>query len=309
MSPNTHETPTASWRQNELKKGHAYLAVRQRVSQMLIATAVMLLIGCSTEASVSVSVPDAVLIGGTQPLVVGDSFPLTATVTAKGAVVAGPVVWTSSNPSVAAISSSGLVRAFARGTTTLSATSGPVSSTAALSVIGVRSVIVTPETVDVPIGVSSTLRTLVDADAGVSAPVTWFSRNPNIATVSAAGAVTGVALGTAIITATARGTEGASVVTVTPPPPAIAAINLAPLSLRTGQTIQLGTNWVIRANSSVSVTYSYRSSHEWFARVSSSGLATGVSSGFAILTLTAIGTGIGVTPTTVTRTVQVSVSP
>ncbi len=71
---------TATGQPNDLRKGPAYFAVRPRVSPIPIAKAAMLLIGCSTEASVSVPAPDAVRIGGTPSIVVGDSFPLTATV-------------------------------------------------------------------------------------------------------------------------------------------------------------------------------------------------------------------------------------
>jgi uncharacterized protein YjdB len=276
---------------------------------MLLTAAVMFLVGCATETSVSVPIPDTVLIGGAQPLAVGDSTQLTVTVTAKGAVIASPVLWTSTNPSVAAIGSGGILRAFARGTTTISATAGPVSSTAVLSVIGVRSVTVTPVTVTIPIGGTTLLTTLVDPDPGVSAPVTWGSRNPSVATVSAAGAVTGVAVGTVAITATARGTEGASVVTVIPPPPAISNLtSFGSVGVQVGRTVQVVPS-VVRANSSVSVGYSYQSSDQRTAIISSSGVVTGVSAGNAVVTITASGVGVGVIPTILTFTIPVRVSP
>ena len=321
MSVHSHEMPTATERRNPHPKGYGFFEVRPRVRQMLSATAVMLLIGCASETSVAVPVADAVRINGAQPLVVGDSSTLTATVTAKGAVIARPVAWTSSDPSVAAISSSGFVRAIARGSTIISATSGPVSSSATLTVLGVRSVIVTPAAVAIPITGGFFLTTRVDADAGVSAPVTWVSGNPNVATVSADGSVTGVALGTAIITATARGAVGTALVTVTPPPPpplppAISSrLNPGTLyfidNLRVGQTVQLVDNWVVRTNSGVTVTYSYRSSDERAARISDSGLvsAVGASSGVVVLTITASGTGVGVNPNTILLALRLAILP
>jgi len=49
--------------------------------------------------------------------------------------------------------------------------------------------------------------------------VTWTTSNAAVATVSASGFVTGVAQGTATITATSEGKSGTSTITVTAPPP------------------------------------------------------------------------------------------
>src|SRR3989442_11982905 len=48
---------------------------------------------------------------------------------------------------------------------------------------------------------------------------TWASSNPALATVSATGVVTGVAVGPATIMATAGGEKRTAAVTVPPPPP------------------------------------------------------------------------------------------
>src|SRR2546430_7824291 len=54
-----------------------------------------------------------------------------------------------------------------------------------------------------------------------SRTVTWVSNNNPAGTVSSSGLVTGVATGTALITATSEGKTGSAMIAVgTPPPPA-----------------------------------------------------------------------------------------
>src|SRR2546430_14357266 len=54
-----------------------------------------------------------------------------------------------------------------------------------------------------------------------SRTVTWVSNNTPAGTVSSSGLVTGVATGTALITATSEGKTGSAMIAVgTPPPPA-----------------------------------------------------------------------------------------
>src|SRR5207245_4219964 len=75
--------------------------------------------------------------------------------------------------------------------------------------------------------------------------VTWGSSNTAVALVSAGGLVTGVATGTAAITATSEGKSGTATVTVTtlpPPPPApVASVIVSPASASrpVGGTVQL----------------------------------------------------------------------
>ena len=80
---------------------------------------------------------------------------------------------------------------------------------------------VTPDSLELGIGQTGKLDAVaVDSDgvAYVGAPSSWASQNTAAATVSADGVVTGVAVGTAIITATAGGFTASATVTVAPPP-------------------------------------------------------------------------------------------
>jgi hypothetical protein len=77
-----------------------------------------------------------------------------------------------------------------------------------------------PESLTVDVGQQTSLRAFpIDADSAfvASKHVEWSSDQPGVATVDPQGSVTGVALGSATISATADGIQGQAVVTVSPP--------------------------------------------------------------------------------------------
>lgn len=75
---------------------------------------------------------------------------------------------------------------------------------------------VTPETASVDVGDTTNI-TATLAPAGATDTVTWESSDPEVATVSASGVVTGVAAGTATITAKVRTFTDTATITVTEP--------------------------------------------------------------------------------------------
>src|SRR5262249_22031974 len=109
----------------------------------------------------------------------------------------------------------------AAGMATITATSEGKSGTSIITVssIPVASVTVAPASASVQAGNTSQL-TATPKDAGGTPlsgrVVTWSSDNTAAATVNTSGRVTGVAAGTATITATCEGKTGTSTVTVTP---------------------------------------------------------------------------------------------
>lgn len=118
------------------------------------------------------------------------------------------VTWLSSDPSVATIDQdTGELEALAVGTTTITATSvedPTVSNTLELEVLAatVVSVVVTPDVLPLEVDESGQLVAEVTAFGGADESVEWSSDDEAVATVDAAGLVTGVAPGTATITAT-----------------------------------------------------------------------------------------------------------
>src|SRR2546426_4351491 len=100
--------------------------------------------------------------------------------------------------------------------------------------VSVASVTVSPATTSVTVGATIQL-TATAKDANGTAlsgrTVTWATSNAAAATVSASGLVTGVAAGSATITATSEGQSGTATVTVTNVPVAAVTVSPAAVSL------------------------------------------------------------------------------
>src|SRR5947208_7188386 len=135
------------------------------------------------------------------------------------------------------------------GNYTVTATTHPgnVSDAASATVTcpgTVTSVSVTPPAPSVAPGQTVQLTAnALDASGNVLTgwTMSWSSSNPGIATVNSSGLVTGVATGSATITATSGGQSGSAAVTVTGQPPVPAAsVTVRPTaaSLQVGQTTQ-----------------------------------------------------------------------
>src|SRR5262245_62170670 len=91
----------------------------------------------------------------------------------------------------------------------------------------------------------ATLQAVVKDSSGTvltGRTVTWSSSSTAIASVNATGLVSGVAAGSATITATSEGHNGTSAITVTAnPPAAVASVTVSPAStsIAVGSTQQL----------------------------------------------------------------------
>lgn len=140
-------------------------------------------------------------------LTVGNQSTLIATVLPTNATNKS-VNWYSSNPSVATVSSNGVVTALAAGTATITVTTveGSFSASCTVNVsapvIPVTGVRVNPITLFLHEGgPTATLTTTVEPSNATNKAVTWSSSNPSIATVNN-GVVTPVGQGTATITVT-----------------------------------------------------------------------------------------------------------
>ncbi len=125
----------------------------------------------------------------------------------------------------------------------------------------------------------------------VSTTFDWSSSNSSFATVNQSGLVTGVALGSVTITATASGTSisGTHSVTVTAPLP-VSSVVVSPGSatLLEDFTQQLSADpRDANGNTVATATVSWTSSNGAVATVNSTGLVTGIVAGSATITATA----------------------
>ncbi len=169
------------------------------------------------------SIASVVVSPASASVPVGQTLQLTGTPEdANGNPLSGRTIsWSSGNSAVATVNGNGLVTGVAAGATTITATSEGTSGTAAVTVtsVPVASVTVSPATVSLQPGQTQQL-TATPKDAGGNAlsgrMVTWASGSTAVATVSGSGLVSGVAAGSATITATSEGKSGSASVTVTP---------------------------------------------------------------------------------------------
>ena len=222
---------------------------------------------------------------------------LTATVDATPASADKSVTWSSSTPSVAIVSESGLVTAVAQGTATITATSNldntksgtcSVTVNAPAASIPVTAIALNKQATTIVIGDSETLTiNYTPADANTGKAVAWTSNNTSVATVDNSGKVTGVSAGSATITATSTtdNTITASCV-VTVQAVAVTGVSINPTSanLQIGGSTDL-TYTILPANAT-DKSVSWSSSNTAVATVNNNGHVSAVAAGTATITVT-----------------------
>ena len=185
---------------------------RKTYTRSLAFVGLTLLAACG-DGSSSVTPPPAVVVSrielsaATTALTPPQTVQLSAVArTASGTVVGSALpVWSSTAPGIATVNASGLVTAVAAGSATIRATVGSVSGTLDVTVTSgagvLATVVVNAQDLTIQLG-QLTQATVSGRDAlGGTASlgtrvVTWSTSNAAIATISTAGVVTGVGVGT-----------------------------------------------------------------------------------------------------------------
>ena len=225
---------------------------------------------------------------------VGATVQLTATVYDENndVIEDATVAWESDDTSVATVSTSGLVTAVARGTPTITATSGDKSKTASITVdLPAARIDVDPSSHTLTsVGATKQLTvTVYDANNDIitGAAVTWESGDTNVATVNANGLVTAVADGSTNITATSGGESDSATITVDLPDGSIEIDPSSATLTAVADTVQL-TATVYDANDDIvsGATVTWTSGTTSVATVSASGLVTAVARGSTTITAT-----------------------
>ena len=219
---------------------------------------------------------------------------------AQGNVLARTAAWSSSDPVVATVSSTGVITANRIGTATITAVVDGVSATLRIEVIPSTpaGLSLSAALTSVPVGETIVLSALVrDAQGNqLARGITWVSSAPAVATVSAAGLVTGVSLGTTTITASSAGVSAQLVITVTPSAVATIAITAPQTLLQPTQTTQSA---VVLKDAALNVltgrAIAYTSSNTAVATVNATGLITAVAGGTAQITAESEGKSAAVT--------------
>ena len=262
----------------------------------LAAVATGIAIACSTESTGpnTQGITDVVMTPDTVTLAIGDTGSIHAQpVNASGAHVNGQTLfWSTSDPTIATVSQTGLVTAVAVGAVNIDASTGGVSPShpARVFVVStpVSKVIVAPPAVTLRIGDALQFTdTTKDASGHVltGRTVVWSSSDTTIAPIDQAGLVLAKKLGTATITATSGKASGAASVTVSLVP--VKKIVIAPTS--PSVIVHDSTQLSATAEDSVGnvltgrvITWS--SSNTAVSTIDANGVATGVTVGVDTIT-------------------------
>jgi len=276
---------------------------------------------------------------------VGKTTQLTAQATDRnGRKLNRTVTWSSSDPTIASVSSSGVITALKTGTTTidasvLSVSGSLVSSDTLLSLstnngnggkklghakvtvtpLPVSSVLTSPATVSLGIGATAQVAATPLDSSGKPVSgytVTWSSANSAVATVSSTGLVKGVAFGSTSVIATVNGVQGSAAANIVPVGTAVPSVNPAFESLLTGQSAQVTAVLKDSTGNVISgATFTWATSNSSVAKVtpsssSSSATISAVGAGSASITATANGSKAAVSVVVnLVPVATVSVSP
>ncbi|MEO5825855.1 MAG: Ig-like domain-containing protein [Gemmatimonadales bacterium] len=215
---------------------------------------------------------------------------------AGGQVLAGrTVVWSSSDVSVATVSEVGVVTAIASGLATITATTDGVIGSAAVTVLPpvVSTVSLTTDRAYLSPGMSTTIMAVLrDARGGVlgGRGILWASRNPGVATVTAAGVVNGVTPGTTYIAAASE--RGSGLIRVTVSLPIVAALAVVPgnPTLALGRSASLAAVATTTADEVLrDLVVAWSTSDPAVATISAEGVVAAVAPGTATISAAAGG--------------------
>jgi len=265
----------------------------------------------------------AVTPKNTTDLYVGNTVNLIATIL-PDTTTDKSVVWSSSDKTIASVDAkTGVVTGVSiGGSVTITATSvalGTITGTASVSVVKtpVTGITVTPGTLGVVIGTPGYLNAVIDPITATIQTVDWLSSDQSVATVDANGVVTGVSAGNCTITGTSHDNSAVSQqvgVTVTSAIVLPLSLAVTPLSntIKVTETVNLTSTILPIDASNMNVTW--LSSDPTIAKVSTTGVVTGVSIGGPVtITATSVAdpTVFGSATVTVVKTpvTDISITP
>ena len=217
----------------------------------------------------------------------GQTETITATVYPSTANNTG-IIWTSSNTSVAKVSTNGVVTGIAQGSTTITATAKDGSGVSASCSVEVKQYIsgisLSKSSISLNEGQTETLIATVSPNNANNQTLTWNSSDESVAKVDQTGKVTAVSKGTATIRAEAQDGSGKYATCLVTVIRLVSSIVLdkTSIAIYPGQTGTINAT-VIPSDANNTGIY-WTSSNTNIATVSSSGVVTGKSPGYATIT-------------------------
>ena len=204
------------------------------------------------------------------------------------------VTWSSSNPAVAIIGANGIAISQGVGTSTITASAGGISGSSTLTTTNATllSISVGPANASIARGTAIVLTPIGTFSDGttqnLSLQASWKSDNTAIASVDSTGTVTGVAAGTANISASLLGITGSAPLTVTGASPVSIAITPGDSFVPPAGVIQYRAVGTFSDGTTQNITNSanWVSSDNSVATIVSGGRATGQKAGNTTITAT-----------------------
>ena len=198
------------------------------------------------------------------------------------------VTWTSSDKSIATVTTKGKVKGVKAGTATITCTSNATGLSATCKVTVINGTVTLNKTeAIIEKGKTTTLKATLTPTTLEDMSVTWTSSDKSIATVTSSGKVKGVGYGTATITCTSNATGVSATCQVTV---GKVVISMSEFTLKKSRTNVLTATVYPSTLSDKSVTWT--SSDTKVATVTGSGKVKGIAAGTATITCTSVATGL-----------------
>ncbi len=249
----------------------------------------------ATAGSVSTTV--TVTVRGVQTLTLSNApaqLRQTDTTTLRAVIAADSgistaITWSTSDAAVATVNASGLVTGVTPGSVTITATATAqpsLTARAQIQVVPPRSFALRPDTVRIARTATATITADLLLEAGANRTIIWRTSNAGIANVSQTGVVTGVAPGTATITALPQAdtTLRRTVTAIISPLVTSVTVNPTSTQLFINQPLQIAAT--VNADAGANTTVRWSSASPAIATVSATGVVTGVALGFTTITAT-----------------------
>lgn len=247
-----------------------------------------------TVKSTSVSVTSVSLDRSSISMKEGSTEWLTASVYPTNATNKN-VTWSSSNTSVASVSSYGQVSAKSAGTATITCRAADGSGKYATCMVSVESATVyvssitlNKTSVSLNVGGTSQLSASVYPTTATNRSVSWTSDDTSVATVSSNGLVTAKSAGTAVITCKAKDGSGkkttCTIIVKEPVKPASITLSKTKATLAEGESLQLTAT--VTPSDANNKTVTWMSDNTDVATVTANGLVTAKCVGIANVIVT-----------------------
>jgi uncharacterized protein YjdB len=249
-------------------------------------------VGSSASGASNIIHPQSITLSlHTEAAVVGTTFTLSDVISPSNAANTA-VTWSSTNPGVATVSSSGVVTAIAPGTTIIvvKTVDGGCTDACMVNVTTqeVTGISLSSNGQTLKVGSTLTLNPVITPSNASNKTVIWSSSNTAVATVSSSGVVTAIAPGVAGILGKTVD-QGYSTYFIVTVPEVVTSLTLSQSSLNFnvgGPAVTLSAT--LKPDSLWEKEVTWSSSNYGVANVDSNGTVTPVSSGTATITVTSV---------------------